>query len=72
MDKAELEKQLNAAYVAREKAMISQEYKIGSRYNRRADLDKIQAVIKDLESRLANGNFKNGSGNTRRAILMDR
>jgi len=72
MDKAELEKQLNAAYQAREKTMISQEYKIGSRYNRRADLDKIQAVIKDLESKLANGNFNSGNGNSRRVILIDR
>lgn len=54
---AELQQDLDAARAARLRILTAQEYSIGdgtiNRRTRRADLEQVNALIKDLESQIA-------------------
>ena len=43
-------KRLELYYIAEEKILTGQEYRIGTKQLRRADLEDVQAMIKKLES----------------------
>lgn len=56
---------LSMYYKAEEAVLLNQEYKIGTRSLKRADLASIQNAIKDLEHQVASlesGNGKNKAG----------
>ena len=53
MSLASLQEELAELKAARSRALQSQEYGIGSRRNRMADLAEINRAIRDLETRIA-------------------
>lgn len=48
-----LQERLRAYYKAEEKVLLGQEYSIGTRTLRRADLAEIRKAIKDLENQIS-------------------
>ena len=62
---ARYRERLSMYYKAEEAVLLNQEYKIGTRSLKRADLAAIQSAIKDLENQieiLEAGNGKNKAG----------
>lgn len=65
-----LKKRLEMYYKAEEAVLMNQEYSIGSRSLKRADLAEIRSAIKDLENQLSR--IKNdGKNKARRFIPRD-
>lgn len=52
------------------KALEAQEYKVGNRSVRRADLDKLWAILKAAEDQADKGNWDKYSKRSARQVLM--
>lgn len=63
-------KQLTMYYEAEETVLLNQEYKIGTRSLRRADLSTIRAAIKDLERQIES--LEAGGGKNKAFRLLPR
>ncbi len=74
MQKGRLErykKRLEMYYEAEEAVLLNQEYKIGTRSLRRADLSTIRAAIKDLEGQIETLEAGGGKNKAFRCIPRD-
>lgn len=64
-------KQLAMYYEAEEAVLLNQEYKIGTRSLRRADLSTIRAAIKDLERQIESLEASGGKNKAFRLLPRD-